>query len=123
MHMNDLPAACPLMQVIDILGDDQNLTRKHPFKTRQSVMCSIGFGIQSVGPARIIEIMNQLGIGGKSLRGGDLGQIIARPEPVLVAEGAKPRFSRDPCPRQNNDPLHFLPLLLPSRLPRAKTSA
>ena len=53
----------------------------------------------------------------------DLGQIIARPKPVLVAKCAKPRFRRHPSPRQNHNPLHIPPPLLPIPSPRATKHA
>ncbi len=55
-------------------------------------MRSIGRGRHAIGPTRVVEVMHQLWVTGKTLGCGYLIEVISGPKPVLVTKGAQSAF-------------------------------
>jgi hypothetical protein len=105
MHMHHVPRTATFVQVVDILGDEQHVEGRLR-QSGQRLMRRVRCGVQRIGPPRVVEIMDQTGVAGETLRRRHLAQVVFRPEPVLVAKGAEPAFGRHSSPGQYDDPTH-----------------
>ena len=116
--MNQADAACPLMQIIDILGNEQQFTGPFAVKLCQRMVCRIGRNLCQCRAPLVIEVVHQRLTTYQSLRRADVLDALPLPQTTRPAKGGNATFSRDPCPRQDNESidsrLHDLPSLFNS---------
>lgn len=68
VHMQQAFCPCSFVQVVDILGDNQQTTVPFGIKLRQRMMCSIGlFRLDCLTP-HIIKTQHQVGVALERLR-------------------------------------------------------
>lgn len=99
--MDDLGQAAALMQVIDVLRDQRDLTLGS--QSGQRGMGRVGFGSEQVLTAGVIEIQYELRIAAIPLRGCNVLKIVLRPETISITERPQTGFSRRSRPCQKND--------------------
>lgn len=92
-----------VMQVIDILGDDQELARPFGVEPRQRAVRRVRFDRPKLLPPLIVEAMDQLRIAAQRLRGADILDAMALPQSVRAAEGREAAFGGDAGACQNDD--------------------
>jgi len=92
----------PLVQVINILGDQQKAVPEGLFQLRQCQMRGVRGNLRllKLATACVIERLHQLRVAGKPLRRGDVLYMVLLPQPVGGAEGTNARFGGDPRPGQ-----------------------
>ena len=110
----------PVMQVVDILSDEQQVITELSPQFRQGVVRGIGLDICQLAAALIIEILHQGRIGGKAFRCRDLLDRMTAPQPVRGAKGRHARFGGNAGAGQDDDIAHgrtdYLPIsTAPSR--------
>jgi len=92
VHVDDVAAACPLMQVVNILSDHRHRAREFPFQPRQGEMRRVGFGASDFFPPHVVEFKNQLRIPLKSRRGRHIFDPVPFPQASSPAKSLNPRF-------------------------------
>ena len=103
MHVQQSLSPGPLMQIIDILCDDQELARKLRIKPGQRMMRGIGlFAEQGLTP-HVIKAQNQIGVAREPLRRRNIFNIVLFPQSTGIAECIYSTFGADPCACQDND--------------------
>jgi hypothetical protein len=108
MHVDDPPRPCALVQIVDVLrhqGEMAAALGERRLESRQRSMGGVGFGVEEVAAAQIIERENVIGIAGEGFRRRQLHRVEPRPDPLpaLVAKRAEPALSRNPGAGQNED--------------------
>ena len=93
------------MQVVDILRHDQYPWWQLPLKKGKRPMRRIGLNIRSVKRPSpdVIKIMNAHRVSLEGFQGGDVPDVVLRPNPALVAKRLDSGFRRDSGSGQNND--------------------
>ena len=92
------------MQVIDVLCDDDHLALwQGLFQTCQCGVGGVRAGLDTVLATRVIEFVDQGGVGGKAFGRGDLIQVVFGPQAILVAKGAKAAFGGNARTGQDDD--------------------
>ncbi len=110
MHVKDASGPRPLMQIVDVLGDQRQASaarRQRRLRARQREVSGVGFRAHEIAPAQIIEREHRAGVAREGFRRCELHRIEARPDPlsVRIAKRAKPAFGRNPGAGQNEDVL------------------
>ena len=105
MHVQHIPAAAALVQIVDILGDQQHLARPVALQPGQRQMRRVGLdvGVQQLLAAGIVEIMDPHRIVVEGLRRRHILDAHARPDAVRIAESVEAGFLGDAGPGQDND--------------------
>jgi len=103
MHMYYTWHPGPFMQIIDILGNDQNLTGIQGRKLCKRHMRRIWRRPKAIRASRIVKAMHQIRITRKPVRGRHILKVILRPQPVGIAKRAKPAFRRNACAGQDDN--------------------
>ena len=104
MHVQHAPRPAAFMQVVDILGDDQQLAVAIRASSRPSASCAgIGLRGEHRRAALVVEALDQIGIAAEALGRGDLLDRVILPQPVLGAEGSQPAFGGDSGTGQDHD--------------------
>ena len=106
VHVDHLPGAALFMQRIDILGDEGDCSRIVALKTGDGAVRGIRGHGGGLLTARVVEGMDEGGVAGEALGGGDLLDPAIFPEATGAAKGAHAAFGRDPGPGENDDMLH-----------------
>src|SRR5690606_1781198 len=108
VHMNHQRAASPLMQVIDVLGDQREL-RHPPRQLDNGPMCRIGLRLQHLHAPPLVPAPDHRRITTKRLGRGQLGWIEALPQPAQrIAKGGNVAFRRDTSSGEDHQMLHGL---------------
>ncbi len=105
MHMDKIPAAGTFMQIVDILGHDQDFGWLIGLKVGNGFMRCVRSNLwrsERLSPD-IIKCMNPVRILGEGLGSRDIFDIVLRPNSIFIAKGCNSRFRRNPGPSQNND--------------------
>lgn len=103
MHVEKALRAGALVQVIDILGDQQQLSG--PFRVEASKRLVGGIGLDGAEPGapRIVESVNQRRIAGEGLRRRHILDPMPFPQAVGTAEGRKSALRGHSRTRQDDD--------------------
>lgn len=112
MHVKHLLRSAFFMQVVHVLGDDDDVTVPVLLQAGQGVMSGIGDSVSGIGAAFVVEPLHQPRISGKAFRGGHILDAVLGPQPVRIAERAQPAFRRNACTGQNDDLAHEVPFAL-----------
>jgi trehalose 6-phosphate synthase len=123
MHVQEPAGAGAFVQVVDILGAEEEIAagrRQIPFEPGERLVGGIGAGCQKIAAPEIVEGVNPLGIGGEGLGRREPHRIEAVPDAARIAEGPEPAFRGNPGAGENEDPHHVQPVLPRASLdPRA----
>lgn len=103
MHMDQALRSGTLVQVIDILGDQQQLSPPFRIEARQRSMRGVRLDVIELRPSCIVESVDQLGIARERFRRGDVFDAMAVPQPVRSSESRKPAFGRNSGAGQNDN--------------------
>ena len=100
MHVDDAVRAGPLVQIVDILGDERQAAApggEPALEPRQRKMRRIRLCVPEVLPPRVIEGEHALRVAREGFGRRELHRVEPRPDPTatLVAERAEPALGRD----------------------------
>ena len=90
MHVQQPLRPGALVQIVDILGDDQQLARPFGIEPRQRPVRRIGLDLAQPRPARVVEAVDQRRIARERLGRRDILDPMPLPQPVRPAEGREP---------------------------------
>jgi len=89
MHMEQPPRPGPLVQVVDILGDDQQLARPSGIEPGQRPVRVIGLDPRQILPPRIVEAVHQHRIARERLGRRHVFDAMALPQAIRTTKGCK----------------------------------
>ncbi len=121
MHVEQSPRACALVQIVDILGHQQQLAGPFGVEPPQRLVGGIGLDRGEPRPARVVESVHQRRIAGEGFGRRDILDAMPFPQAVGAAESGEAAFRRYSGARQDHDVVHgpSLALMLDSRERRA----
>lgn len=102
MHLEDVPRSRPLMKVINVLRDDQNIAGMPRLKFSKCAVRTVWLRLTAVGATHVIEFVNEIRIASKGLRRCHLLKIEPGPEAVLIPEGTEPGLGGYPGAGEND---------------------
>ncbi len=91
------------MQVIDVLGDEQELARPFGLEAGQRPMRGIGFDFGELRAPRIVKFMYERGVAREGLRRRDILDTMTFPQAVLAPKSRQSAFGGNACAGQNHD--------------------
>ncbi len=94
MHVEQPLRPRALVQVVDILGDDQQFARPLRVEPRQRDMRRIGLDLAQPRPPRIVELLHQRRVARERLGRRDILDPMPLPQPVRPRETSPGRFPR-----------------------------
>jgi len=105
VHVQWLPAAGALVQVVDVLGHQQEFPGMFVLEFRQRQVGGIGLdaGAAQFAPPVIVELQHLLRIAGIGLEGGHFLDVVTRPQAARAPEGLDAGFCRDAGAGQHHD--------------------
>lgn len=112
MHVQQPLRPGALVEVVNILGDEQQLARPLGVQPRQRPVGSIGLDRPEPCAARIVEGMDQRGVALEGFRSRDILDAMTFPETVGSAEGREAASAETPAPvrmtilRASNPAMH-----------------
>ena len=101
MHVDKAFGACPLVQIVDVLRDQQKISRPAPFQLGKRQMRWIWNDGAYCSAARVIKVMNQRRVTCKGLGCGDVFDPMSLPQPIGGPEGRDPAVRRHTRARQD----------------------
>ena len=96
VQVKHLRAAGPLVQVVNVLGDDVNVEQL--FETGQREVTFVGTGLDDLPTALVVKFQDELRMGGEAFWRCDFLNTMAFPETAGAAKCRDPGFSAHPCP-------------------------
>ncbi len=90
MHMQHPLATAPLVQVIDILGDEQKVAHPFPLQPRKRAMRRIWHDLGQLRAPLVIEAMDQRGVARQRLGRAHILDPVPFPQATWPAKGCKP---------------------------------
>lgn len=90
MHVQDPRRAGALVEVVDILGDHEQVVAEVLLEAGQRLVRRVGLDIRERPAAGVVEVLHDAGPDDVRLRGRDVLDPVAFPEPVGVAERRHP---------------------------------
>ena len=103
MHMQQPLRPRPLMQIIDILRDDEQLARPFRIEPRDRAMGSVGLDLGQPRPPRVIKFVHQRGIANERLGRRDILDPMPLPQAVRRPERSQPALCANPRAGQDDD--------------------
>jgi hypothetical protein len=103
MHVQHAGGAGALVQIVDVLGDDQQLAIERPVQPGQCRVGRVGRGRQHPGAAQVVEALDQRGIAGEGLWRGDILDPVLLPQSILGAERPEAALGADAGAGQDHD--------------------
>ena len=96
------------MQVIDILGHQQEVTRKLLLQPCQRLMCGVRVDtpVQKIVATQVVKPVHQHKIDGKASRGRYIFDPVVFPQTVVITKGPDTRFGRYAGTGQYDDGLN-----------------
>ena len=84
MHVDQVATACPFMQVVDVLGDQQNLSRPGRFEPCQGLMRGIGLdgSAEQLLAAGVIELLHHQRVAKEGFGCGHIFDPVVFPQAV-----------------------------------------
>ena len=110
VHVKNLLGAASLMEIVNILRHENDLTIERLLQSRQSQMAPIWFDASEKPlPALIIKPLHQDRVTGKALGRSDIFDSMPFPQTINPTKGLNPGLRRDACSGEDDDgPTHFL---------------
>jgi hypothetical protein len=90
MHVKNAARAGPFMQVVDVLGDDQQLARPFRIEPREREMRRVRLLLLDRGATHVVEPQHEIGVARESLRRRDILDPVLLPQPSAAAERVYP---------------------------------
>ena len=103
MHVDQPLRSGALVQIVDILGDQQQLARPLSIEPRQRLVRVIWLDGPQPRPPRVVEGVDQRRVPPIRLGRGDVLDPVAFPQPVGPAEGREPAFGGNAGSGQDHD--------------------
>src|SRR5690606_32095734 len=103
VHVQHPPRAAALVQVVDVLGDDQQLAVPRLVEPPERAVRGIGLRVEDVAPALVVEPLHEVGIAAEPLRRGHVLDPVVFPKPVVGAEGPEAAFGADSGAGEDDD--------------------
>lgn len=98
----------PLMEIVHILGDEEELPLPGFLQASKGQMGGIGMDGGQSGAAVIVKAVNPGGGGGKPLRGGDFFHPMSLPQAIGIPESGETGFGRNAGPGKDDEGVaHF----------------
>ena len=104
VHVDEAAGAGPVVEVVHVLGHQQELARPGALELDEGVVRGIGLVGGEAPPPLVVEAVDQLRIPPEGLRGGNVLQAVALPQPVPIPEGAHAALRRDAGASQEHQP-------------------
>ncbi len=117
MHMQQALRPCPFVQVIDILRDQQKVTRPRCIEPRQRVMCRVGFNLLDTFAAHIVKAQHEFRVARERLGRRDILHLMLFPKPASAAKSVNAALGADACASQDQyiaDVSHIFPVIMPN---------
>ena len=96
------------MQIIDVLGDEKQLTRPLGIQACQGQMRRIGLYLSQFRPPSVVELMHQGRVASIGLWRANVFYPMAFPQPIRPSKRREAAFSADSGASQDDDILHEL---------------
>ena len=106
MHVDQPLRAGPLVQIVDILRDEQELARPFLIQPRQRPMRRVRLDGPELGPPLVVEGVDQRRIARESLGRADILDAMPLPQPVGPAKGREPAFRGNTGAGEDDDQLN-----------------
>jgi len=105
MHVNQVSAASPFVQVINVLCDQKELAFPLSFELGQCGMCGVWLNgaRQQLTSAKVVEFVDLLRVLGEGRWCCNLFDPDPRPNSIIIAEGFEPGLLRDPRASENHN--------------------
>lgn len=94
------------MQIIDVLGNQQELALEVPLKAGQCQVGGVGGHLQQLLMPLIVEAKHLFRVADKGLRRGDILHPVPFPQTIRPPECLEAGLGRNPGARQHHHPLH-----------------
>ena len=95
MHVEQIPRAGPVVQVVHILRDQEQVAAPFPLQAGQGEVGGIGLHQGEAAPPFVVETVDQRRVPVEGLRRGHVLHPVLLPEAVGGAKGAQPAFGGD----------------------------
>ena len=95
MHVVHAPRAAALVQVVDVLGDQEQVVAEQGLQPRQRRVRGVRLHPRESGPALVVEALHHKRVGVEGLRRGDILGPVPLPETVRVTERGQPALRGD----------------------------
>lgn len=105
VHMYEVFRPGAFVEVVDILGDDEDGAGPFLFQMREGQVRGIGFDgrVEQAPAAHIVKFMDEGGVAGKGFGCGDVFNFMAAPKTACASECLKAAFGRDSGAGQDDD--------------------
>ncbi len=103
MHVEDPPGPRTLVQVVDVLGDHEQVVPELLLQSRERHVGRVGPDCSEGATTGVVELVDQPGVCVVRLGSGDVLEPVALPEPVGVAERRHPALRGDAGSREHDD--------------------
>ena len=103
VHMDQALGPCPFVQVINILGDDHQITRPSRIEPRERIMRGIGLRALDRLTPHIIKAQHQIRITREGFGRCDILNPVFFPQAVFGAKCIDPAFGADPSASEDDD--------------------
>ncbi len=103
VHVQHPARASPGVQIVDILGNDQQLTLPAPVQLCQRRMRRVGQLFLYRRAAHVVETQHQIGIARKSFWRSDILDAVLLPQSPGGTESVDPALGADPGTGQDHD--------------------
>ena len=94
------------MQIVDILRHQKQIAVPFGIEPRQRDMRCIWFHLLNTFAAHIVETQHKVRVARKSLRRGDILNLMLFPQSTRAAKRINTALGADPSPRQDHDVLN-----------------
>ena len=103
VHVEEAGRAGLLVQVVDVLGAEEETIRERGFKARESEMGGIGPGGGSHAAAHGVKVPDEARVAAPGVGRGDLFEAVVAPETSGIAKRGDPTFGAYTGPGKNEN--------------------
>ena len=103
MHMDKFSRAGGIVQIVDVLGHEQELALETGFEAGERMVRGIRPDAGEAAPPLVIEIVDPAGIAREAVGRRIVAPVMLGPDAVGVTEARDARFDRDAGPGQDDD--------------------
>src|SRR3982751_2679753 len=103
MHVEQALRASALVQVVDVLRDQQELSWPFRIQLRERAVCGVGLDRSELGAPRIVERMDQSRIAAKRFRSRYILDAVPLPQSIRPTERRNAAFSGNAGAGEDHD--------------------
>src|SRR5690606_695638 len=103
VHMDQVLAAGALVQVIHVLRNQRDGSRKRPLEPRQRIVGRIWSYVMELATALVVEVVDTGRVRSEGVWRCIVAPVEPGPDAVAVAEAGDPGFNRDACSGEDDD--------------------